>query len=413
MRKEMQSKFLIGKARIITPLEIIEDAYVSVEGDLITRIVDKTEQKIKTIELPPKMLIFPGLVNPHDHLMGTYLPKVGLGPYLNWKGWDDDLKSSDIFFERNKNPRDDIYLLGTYRHILSGVTTVSDHIPHVINDDIIPKLPIRVPKEYTLAHEVSSFDLKWGDGFEIEHERALKNNFPFITHIEEGFDEESMKGIDYLLDAGCLTEHTVLIHGIGFSDKDIKEVAKHKAHLVWCPDSNFFMFEKTARIKELISAGANISIGTDSPMSGSINLLEEIRFAKKLYYDMYEEELSDFEITKMITVNAAKALRLDDKVGSIEAGKKCDLLIVKDKKNDPYKTLLSLKPEDISLVIYDGKPIYGDEEFVDFFKNFSVDFTKIHVNNQRKLITGDPLSLLARIRKTIGYNKEFEFLPIY
>jgi len=61
-----------------------------------------------------------------------------------------------------------------------------------------------------------------------------------------------MKGIDYLKEYNALDEYTVLVHGIALSDEDIEEIAKTKASLVWCPNSNYFMFEKTGNVKKWI-----------------------------------------------------------------------------------------------------------------------------------------------------------------
>ena len=163
---------------------------------------------------------FPALINIHDHFNGNYLPKVGPRPgefYVKWLDWEKDLRNSEVVkVERAKTSTEERYFLSAYKNLFSGVVTANDHFPHEWNEPFIPRLPIRVIRNYTLAHESSSYDLKWGEGIEIEHARALKNNFPFITHLEEGFDEESQRGIDILEELGCLDDHTVLIHCIGF-----------------------------------------------------------------------------------------------------------------------------------------------------------------------------------------------------
>jgi len=356
--------------------------------------------------------LFPALINIHDHLFGTYYPKIGNGPYICWLPWDYDLKSSPIYEERNKNSAYEIYLLGSYKNLISGVTTVQDHIPHKVNDPFIEKLPIRVIKDYSLSHEVSVYDLKWGDGIDVEYKKAVENDIPYITHVEEGFDVESLKGIEILEEHGALSEYTILIHGIGFNENDIKLVAKRKANFVWCPGSNMFMFNRTAKIKDILKEGINVSIGTDSPSSGEINILEEIRFAKKVYYEMYGEELDDKEVVRMITVNPAKALRIQKDLGSIEKGKKADLLLISKTYDNPYSSLVNAKLSDIALVIMEGKPIYGDENFAQLFNALEVDHERITVDSKNKLIVGSPTKLMNDIWKNIGYKKKLPFLPI-
>ncbi|MDH4129730.1 MAG: amidohydrolase family protein [Spirochaetota bacterium] len=409
----MKSEFIINPKLVVNPERVLENQSVTIKNDRISKI-ENGNKHIKNNFSLDQFFIYPSMINAHDHLLGSYFPRVGdRKPYLNWKPWDDDLKSSPIYQERGKNENIDLYYLGCYRHLISGVLTVSDHIPHKVNEPFIPKMPIRIIEKYSLAHEVSSYDLKWGEGVDIEYKKAVNNNEPFITHIEEGFDDEAMRGIDYLIEMSALGEHTVLVHGIALSDEDIKNIALHNANVVWCPFSNFYMFERTARIKEIVSANINTSLGTDSPMSGSINILEELKFAKRIYYEMYSEKLSDQLLLQMVTINPAKALRVDKDLGSLEEGKKADFIALRDKGKDPYGLLIETELEDIALVFYDGKPIYGDEEFSNLFKHFGLTYSKFQLNKSNKIITGEnPLNLLRKIQKAVGYKKEIPFLPI-
>jgi 5-methylthioadenosine/S-adenosylhomocysteine deaminase len=405
----MIDEFSLSSITIATPEEIITNASIRVTQG---KIKDFSKSSKKDYQFEKSSILFPAIINAHDHLFGTYYPKVGTGTYICWLPWDYDLKGSPVYEERNRNTPFEIYQIGAYKNLISGVTTVHDHIPHHINEPYIDKLPVRVLQDYTLAHEASVYDLKWGDGIDVEHRRAVQNNVPFVTHIEEGFDEESMRGIEVLEDYKALSEHTVLIHGIGFSDGDIKTIAKRKANFVWCPGSNMYMFARTARIKEIIDAGINVSIGTDSPASGELNILHEIRFAKKIFNEMYGKDLEDKMIVRMITVNPAKAFRVQDRLGSLEKNKIGDLLIIDGEKKDPYASLVNADFEDISLVFKAGMPMYGDKRYEHIFKDFGQEYTHITVDGSDKLIVGDPQTLMETVRKNAGYNKELPFLPI-
>jgi 5-methylthioadenosine/S-adenosylhomocysteine deaminase len=404
----MNDEYSISSITIVTPKKVLEDASIRIsEG----RIKEFDRSKEHDYELSGSYILFPALINPHDHLFGTYYPKIGDGPYICWLPWDYDLKESEVYKERNKNSPLDVYLFGAYKNLISGVTTVHDHIPHEVNDQYIDELPIRVIKEYSLAHESSVYDLKWGDGIDVEYKRAVEKNLPFVTHIEEGFDEESLSGIDTLEAHQALSDHTVLIHGIGFSQKDIKLVAKRKANFIWCPGSNMFMFNRTAKVKEILEAGVNVSIGTDSPATGELNILDEIRFGKKVYRDMYDEELSDELIVQMITTNPAKAFRIDKELGSLEKGKKGDLLIISGDPKKPYRSLVNAALKDIALVIMEGKPLYGDVQFEEIFGNFKEKYTKVTIDGTEKFIIGDLNDIMAKMRKKVGFKKELPFLP--
>jgi cytosine/adenosine deaminase-related metal-dependent hydrolase len=367
------------------------------------------------IDMKGNSFVYPSLINTHDHLQGNYRPAVGPKEgsfYLTWLPWDKDLKASKTFQERSKLTREDLYALSGYKCLFSGVTTVNDHFPHKFNSQILPTLPIRAILEFGIAHECSSYDLKWGDGIEVEYQRAVKNNWPFITHLSEGFDEEAMHGIDALEKMKILDSHCLLIHCIGFSDEDINKTAKAGASVSWCGHSNMFMFNVTCKIRKMLKAGVNITIGTDSSATGSANLLEEIKFDRELYRKLYGEELPAEKIFEMITINAAKAFWMQDRIGSLDDGKLGDILVLKAKNDDPYENLINAGMQDIELLILAGKPIYGDMYFIDIFNGeLPQGYTQIKSGNRTMFVKGDPAGLYSEIRKKIGFKKELDYLP--
>jgi len=408
----MVSKYSLSNIWCITPDTIIKNTSVQVNESKIAGIGGKAETVYKS---PERNYLYPALINIHDHFRGNYLPRVGPPEgtyYLNWAPWDADLKSSDIYAERANISVEDCYSLSAYKNVFSGVVTSNDHFPHELNDDILPTLPMRAITDYTLAHECSSYDLKWGDGIEIEHKRAVDGNIPFITHLEEGFDEESQQGIEILEKLNCLDEHCVLIHCIGFSDADIRKANDAGAHIAWCPASNIFMFNVTCKIRKMIEAGLNISIGTDSTHTGSVNLLQEMRYAREVYHSMYGEPLPAKKVVEMVTVNPAKAFRMDDVTGSVEKGKLADLLLLQPACSDPYEALLQAEPKDIALLLQEGKPLVGDPMYKELFQSSGIEYNEIVLQGKPKLAKGDPEGLLKRVRENIGFEKELDYIPI-
>jgi cytosine/adenosine deaminase-related metal-dependent hydrolase len=367
------------------------------------------------LDLGGRSFVYPALINTHDHLQGNYRPPVGPKPgtfYLTWLPWDNDLKASDTFKERSKLSREELYALSGYKCLFSGVVTVNDHFPQALNKEILPTLPIRAILEYGISHEASSYDLKWGDGIEVEYARAVKNKWPFITHLAEGFDEESMHGVENLEKLNILDNHCLLIHCIGFSDSDIEKVAKAGASVSWCGFSNMFMFNVTAKIRKMLKAGVNVTIGTDSSATGSANLLAEIKYDRELYRKLYGEDLPPKTIFDMVTINAARAFWLEDKIGTLEEGKLADILVVKGCKDDPYENLASISMEDIELLTMEGKPIYGEMRFLDLLGGeLPRDYTVITVGNRSMFVKGDPAGLYKNARREIGFKKALDFLP--
>ncbi|GHV95819.1 hydrolase [Spirochaetia bacterium] len=368
-----------------------------------------------TINLKGKSCVYPSLINTHDHLQGNYRPAVGPKKgsfYLTWLPWDNDLKASDTFKERSQLSREDLYALSGYKCLFSGVTTVNDHFPQKLNSQILPTLPIRAFLEYGLAHECSSYDLKWGDGVELEHKRAVQNKWPFITHLAEGFDEESMHGVEALEKYKVLDDHCLLVHCIGFSDEDIKKVAKAGASVSWCGFSNMFMFNVTAKVRKMIKAGVNVTIGTDSSATGSANFLAELKFDRELYRKLYGEDLPAKNIFEMCTINAAKAFWMQDRIGSLDEGKLGDILVLKARDDDPYENLVNASMQDIELLVLAGTPVYGDMRFLDIFGGeLPPAYTQIKVGKNPMFVKGDPAGLYNEVRRKVGFKKKLDYLP--
>jgi hypothetical protein len=409
----MLTTYSLSGLTVVTPETATAGSSIQVDQKKLGRIGGRSKFDLR---FGDGFAAFPALINIHDHFNGNYLPKVGPPPgefYLNWSYWEKDLRSSEVVrVERAKTSVEDRYFLSAYKNLFSAVVTANDHFPHEWNEPFIPRLPMRVIRNYTLSHACSSFDLKWGDGFEIEHARAKKNDFPFITHLEEGFDEETQGGVDLLEATGCLTEHTVMVHCIGFSDDDIQKVRKAGAHVAWCANSNIFMFNVTCKVKKMLEAGVNVSIGTDSTATGSINLLEEVRYDRETYRSMYGEDLPPQTLVNMVTVNPARAFRIQKETGNLAEGKLADVLVVRQRRDDPWESLVAARTEDIALLLQDGSPILGDAAYEELFAGRGVEFTKITVRGKAMLVRGDPAAVLEHVRKAVGFRKVLDFIPL-
>jgi len=221
-----------------------------------------------------------------------------------------------------------------------------------------------------------------------------------------------MHSVEELEKMKILDNHCLFIHCIALSDEDIKKIAKAGASVSWCGFSNMFMFNVTAKIRKLMNAGVNVTIGTDSSASGSANLLAEIKYDRELYRKLYGEDLPAKKIFEMITINAAKAFWMQERIGSLEEGKLGDILVLKAENEDPYENLINASMKDIELLILAGKPIYGEMRFLDIYKgNLPEGFSQIKVGNREMFIKGDPAGLYTEIRKKIGFKKILDYLP--
>jgi 5-methylthioadenosine/S-adenosylhomocysteine deaminase len=403
--------FALTKATVVTPRKIRSSASLLVEGGKVAGFGLAARREIA---VGPESFVYPALVNVHDHLRGNYLPRVGPAEgsfYPNWSPWDADLKASPVYAERAVLDVGTMYLLGAYKNLFSGVATVNDHFPHELNEPYLAGLPLRVLSEYCLAHECSSFDLKWGEGMEIEHAKAIQRGWPFITHLEEGFDAESQDGVGLLERSGCLDELDLLVHGIGFSEEDLRKVRRAGSSVAWCPASNVFMFNVTCKVRKMLRSGINVALGTDSTHTGSVNLLAEMKFARSLYRRLYGEELPAKTLFEMVTVNAAKALRMEGRIGILEPGAMADIAIFRARAEDAYESLCLAECGDLELLLVGGEPVFGLEGKYASLMEGRSGLSRVTVGGRQALAAGDPAALYRRVRAAVGFDKELAYLP--
>ena len=113
------------------------------------------------------------------------------------------------------------------------------------------------------------------------------------------------------------------------------------------------------------------------------------------------------KLFEMITINAQKALMLDESLGVLN-NQTANLLLLPKKVEDPFENLLHCDINDIELFIYNGIPLYGNTRFLD---NFDLDL-KNYYQFGNKFVIGHPEKILATIKAKLGYKKSFPFLPI-
>jgi 5-methylthioadenosine/S-adenosylhomocysteine deaminase len=356
-------------------------------------------------------LVYPGLLNAHDHLLGTWWPRVAPNrPYGNVYQWLADYEQSPVVEERGHNTTCDIYALGAYRNLIAGTTTVADHYKRLGDHDFYAQYPVHVLYKYGRTWTTRQ-TTAWGDDIQAEHRRAIRFGQPYIVHVAEGCDDQVVQEMDLLWERGAISRNTLLIHGIGLRPQDMALIAAQGSSVCWCPASNLFLYGRTADIASLLRAGVNVTLGTDSVMTGSCNLLAELRTARKAYRVQTAANPSPRWLVEMVTTRAAYALVLGARRGRIAVGYEADLVLVPDHGDEPYTTLIESRPSEIALVTRDGVPMYGDQAFYDFFKQLTPTFAPVSVSGRPKLIAGDLPGLLRRLSHNVGRTLDFPFLP--
>ncbi|EMO59127.1 amidohydrolase domain protein [Leptospira santarosai str. CBC1416] len=172
------------------------------------------------------------------------------------------------------------------------------------------------------------------------------------------------------------------------------------------------MYERTVDIRDLLKHGINVSLGTDSSICGSLNLLEEIRTARKFYQTEYGEDLSTKTLFEMVTSNPAKAFRVEKQLGSIETGKIADIVVLTRNIEDPYTNLCESDLSSVRLVLRDGLPVYGDVSLESFFEESGAIAERIRIDNIERYLVASPGKLLESIAASLGYKKDLAFFPV-
>ena len=175
-----------------------------------------------------------------------------------------------------------------------------------------------------------------------------------------------------VLDDTKLLRRAVLAHGVHLSDHDIELIAQNSATVVHCPASNFKLASGVARILDLQRAGVNVALGTDGPASGNdIDLWIAIRLAGYMQKTFAKNPavLPAVELVRMATINGARALQLDHMIGSLEVGKRADIIVLDaDSPSltpnfDPHTTIATcVTRADVRHVIVDGNAVVRDRK---------------------------------------------------
>jgi cytosine/adenosine deaminase-related metal-dependent hydrolase len=245
-------------------------------------------------------------------------------------------------------PKEERLWWGIVRNAFSGVTTVCHHDPAhsmLTNDE----LPVTVHPRFGWAHSLDG--RTWKDRY-----AQTPVDWPFIVHCAEGLNSRSRQEVAKLDREGKLNHRMVLVHAVGINKKDLSKLKTGGAWIVWCPTSNLHILGRTLD-RDLLLSYPFIALGSDSPISASGDLLDELQVAHQQF------DIPADLLYAMVTRRAAQLLRLTEREGSISAGGVADLLIVRDNNCSPCETLATLKRDDLAAVMHKGEFTVASEEF--------------------------------------------------
>jgi cytosine/adenosine deaminase-related metal-dependent hydrolase len=387
-----------------------------IQDDLVYDILEPDQMPLKPIDTEIDLdgqFVFPGLINGHDHLVDTCWTGLGEAPAENWFEWDASAKISPEYKDMQRLSVADLYILGMYKNVLSGATTVVDHFPAEISQTFYQHPLTSLLEHLYLAHSVSSKQLHWGRNI-VEEYKGSRGVIPFVIHMGQGKDKEIREELEALNRLGALESNTVLVDCCHLNQTDLQLVAAKGSSIVWLPVASERIFGFQPDLRSILELKIPFCIGTDSSITGSGGMLGELKKALKFSQENLEGKLSARDLVKSATIDAAKIFGIEKLVGTIQAGKRADLIVFRcdDDHPDPFKYFIEMKPEHFSIVCHRGSMIVGNDEFR---KVSAIDFSQyseVRVNNSSKILFGHPVQLLERISHKLGRQINFSFFPV-
>jgi 5-methylthioadenosine/S-adenosylhomocysteine deaminase len=412
---------LISGGIVVTmdgPRTIYEDGSVAIKGDAIVAVGPRTEidgkyRASQTIHARGR-LVLPGFINGHTHV-----------PMTLFRGLHDDVTLNDwlykyIFPAEAKNVNEDFVRWGTRlaaaEQVRAGVTTFADmyYFEDAVAEEtkaagmrgILGETFIDFPapdnkSEAEMLAYTENFLKRWqGDPLihaapaphsiytcskkTLQDAAALARRYhaPILIHMaemkkewEDSEEQNGMSPVQYLDRTGVLGPDVVAAHCIFVDEADRKILAERGVGCTHNPSSNMMIASGVAPVPEMRAAGIAVGLGTDGPAGSNndLDLMEEMDLAAKLakITKMNPLALNAKAVVEMATIEGARALHMEKEIGSLEAGKKADIVLISlDEPNavpmyDIYAQLAySLKGSDVETVVIGGKVVMRERKLL-------------------------------------------------
>ena len=397
---------------------IIPDGSVAVRGDSILAVGPRAEieSRYRAAQMIDARghLVLPGFINGHTHV-----------PMTLFRGLHDDVTLNDwlykyIFPAEKKNVNEEFVRWGTRlaaaEQIRAGVTTFADmyYFEDAIAEEtkaagmrgVLGETFIDFPapdnkSEAEMLAYTEKFLKRW-QGDPLIHAAAAphsiytcsnktlqdaaalarKYHSPILIHVaemkKEWEDSEKANGmspVQFLQKIGVLGPDIVAAHCIFVDEADRKLLAERGTGCVHNPSSNMMIASGVSPVPEMRAAGVAVGLGTDGPAGSNndLDLMEEIDLAAKLakISKMDPLALNAKAVVEMATIDGARALHMEKEIGSLEAGKKADLVLIG--LNEPNavpvydiyaQIAYSLKGSDVEDVVIGGRIVMRDRKLL-------------------------------------------------
>lgn len=398
--------------------QIIHGGDIAVDGDTISSVGVGLKVDARTVIDAGNCVVLPGLINAHTHETLTR----GIAEDLPLDRW-----LAEICFPLDTAYTADVMrgaaLMSQWEMIRGGTTTFLDiyrfpgacaevaeksglraiFAPQVINDPEGPGETVETAEGFvsewlgrneriTPAFGPHAPYSCTPEGYQAMFEMAEKLDVPFHTHLAETqWEVNTLRErygaktpTEHFLQMGVLSPRLSVAHGVYLDEKDIELLREYEVAVVYNPSSNMKLASGVAPIVAMMDAGVRVGLGTDSNLSNNnLDMFEEMRLGAMLQ----KLELADAaalpcdDILAMATIGGARALRLDENIGSLEPGKKADIILVD--LNQPHlwpllqgryeniveQLVYSASAADVSHTIVSGHVLMADRQVLTLEKD--------------------------------------------
>ena len=345
--------------------------------------------------------ISPGLINTHDHITFTQnSPYTDTGQrYDDRQQWREGFDALTKIPDPSTSLPANVYW-GELRFLMGGATSLVGGIGIVKAPNLVRNLDVLADAQAIVPGATKPVDF---DTFPLDDSGGNRRNgdcnyggttpatsttatqsLAYEPHTSEGIDTtahneflcESSATFDVTgapnVSNDLMQDKTAMIHAIGVNAQDYAAMQAAGTSMIWSPRSNITLYGDTARVSVATRLGVNVALGTDWMITGSMNLLRELKCADNLNQNYFNTFFSDADLWKMVTTNATEVMKTSDFLGDLSAGKVADISIFAG-HGKTYRAVIDAQPQDVALVLRGGKVLYGDTSIVSALTTDSCD----------------------------------------
>jgi 5-methylthioadenosine/S-adenosylhomocysteine deaminase len=389
---------------------VLLDGHVGIDGKMISFVRSARQRIPAKFQNVPIVdvdgYIYPGLIDLHNHLAYNFLGLWGIE-----KEFKDRYQWSRIARYKREitlptrlltstNPVE-LVKYSEVKALLGGVTTIGGFAKFNKSYGAWLLRNIEVERFGKQEARIYTSVLRLRDEQQfLDTKRKVKEGNAFLYHLAEGTTSEILEEYAELDKYDILSEKLVAIHCTALKQDHFKVLGRKKTKIVWSPLSNLLLYGSTTDVAAAKKYGVLICLGSDWSPSGSKNLLWELKVAQILNQESLQNLFSARELVEMVTINPAKSIGWEDKVGSITQGRFADIVVFdriidnntgnnnnnnNDTHDDPYLNMINSTEVNLKLLIIGGRPRYGDSEILHALKSEGFS-EKIKIGKREKLI---------------------------